>query len=67
MLTSYSCIGNRVRSVIRDPATAAPGIIGSLKIFPHNLLLFFFFISTKKKKARESGKFSFVYLLKFLT
>lgn len=23
MLTSYSCIGNRVRSVIRDPATAA--------------------------------------------
>lgn len=35
MLTSYSCIGNRVRSVIRDPATAAPGINNWLvEIFP---------------------------------
>lgn len=63
MLTSYSCIGNRVRSVIRDPATAAPGIIGSLKFSQEKL---FFFIS-KKKKLEKSGKFSFIYSLKFPT
>lgn len=45
MLTSYSCIGNRVRSVIRDPATAAPGIIGSLKFSQEKL----FFLFLKKK------------------
>lgn len=61
MLTSYSCIGNRVRSVIRDPATAAAGIIWLVKNFPP------FYFYKKKKKKRESGKFSFVYLLKFLT
>lgn len=59
MLTSYSCIGNRVRSVIRDPATAAPGIIGSLKFSQEKL---FFFIS--KKKVREKWKIFFHLLIK---
>lgn len=63
MLTSYSCIGNRVRSVIRDPATAAPGINNwHVKNF---LKKIFFYL--KKKKLEKSGKFSFIYSLKFPT